>query len=55
MNEERGYLCMGSFKKYVIGLGGRGLSKIVTKSDKGGGGLSKTVMSPFINFQEKLS
>ena len=46
---------MGPFKKYVTGLGGRGSSKIVTKSDKGGGGSSKTVMSPLINFQEKLS
>ena len=29
---------MGPFKKYVTGLGGRGSSKIVTNSDKGGGG-----------------
>ena len=27
----------GPFKKYVTGLGGRGSSKIVTKSDKGEG------------------
>ena len=34
----------GSFKMYVIGLGGS--SKIVTKCDKVGGGLGQRVMSP---------
>ena len=34
--------------------GGRGSSKIVTKSEKGGGGSSQTVMSPSINFQRKM-
>ena len=33
--------------------GGRGSSKIVTKSDKGGGRSSQMVMSPSTNFKEK--
>ena len=31
----------GPFKKYVTSLGGRGSRKIVTNSDKGGGGQAK--------------
>ena len=38
----------GPFKNYLSSLGGRGSSKIVTKSDNGGRGLSQTVMSPLM-------
>ena len=39
---------MGPFKKYVNGLLGRGSSKIVKYSGKGGVGSSKIVMSPLM-------
>ena len=35
------------FKKYVTGLGGRGSSKIATKSDKGEGVKSKSDVTTF--------
>ena len=47
---------LGAIQKvYHRPRGGGGSSKIVTKSDKGGRGSSKTVMSPLINLQEKFT